>query len=123
MIEFRQAWRALRERPLVSVVAVVSVALAIGVNTALFSVWAAVMRHALPVQNPQRLMEIYNLAPSVPGTGYLPVSHMDYLDYAQEPAFSATYELYQTPVALGTRGTAVQVVADLVSGSYFDVLV
>lgn len=112
----------MRQHPLVSVVAVISLALAIGVNTALFSVWSAVMRHEVPVQNPAGLVEVYNLAPSIPGTGYMPLSHLDYLDYAREPVFSGAYELYQTPVAIGTRGTAVQVIADVVSGSYFDVL-
>lgn len=116
-------WRLMRQRPLLSLVAVLSLALAIGANTAVFSAWQAVMQSRLPVWQPDRLVAVFNQAPTVPGTGDMPVSHLDYLDYAAEPAiFSGSYALYQTPVALGTQGTAVQVTADVVSGSYFDVL-
>ncbi|MGH9465810.1 MAG: ADOP family duplicated permease [Terriglobales bacterium] len=118
----RNSWRALRQHPLVSLVAVISLALAIGANTAVFSVWAALMRHTVPVEQPDRLLAVYNVAPSIPGTGYMPVSHLDFLDYARAGVFSAAYELHQAPVAFGTRGETVQVTTDLVSGNYFDVL-
>lgn len=116
-------WRSMRQHPLVSSVAIISLALAIGANTAIFSVWHAVMREKLPVHQPQNLLVVYNLAPTIPGLGYMPVSRLDFVDYASETnAFSGAYALYQTPVALGTRGTATEVTADVVSGSYFDVL-
>ncbi|MGH9485111.1 MAG: ADOP family duplicated permease, partial [Terriglobales bacterium] len=121
--DLRNGWRSMRQNPFVSLVAIVSLALAIGANTAIFSVWYAVMQHKMPVHQPQRLVAVYNLAPSIPGLGYMPVSHLDYLEYAGESnVFSGAYALYQAPVALGTRGEATQVTADIVSGSYFDVL-
>lgn len=121
--DWRNAWRTLRQRPWLSLAAVVSLALAIGANTAIFGVWQAVMAEKLPVEHPDRLVEVYNLAPTVPGTGYMRVSHLDFLDYAAEPGvFSGAYQLYQNPVSLGLPGQAVQVLADVVSGSYFDVL-
>ncbi|MGH9488156.1 MAG: ADOP family duplicated permease [Terriglobales bacterium] len=119
----RDAWRVLCQRPWVSLAAVVSLGLAVGACTAIFGVWQAVMDHKLAAREPGRLMEIYNLAPTVPGTGYMPVSHLDFLDYAREAVvFQGAYALYQSPVALGEHGRAVQVIADVVSGSYFDVL-
>lgn len=117
------AWRTLRQRLWLSLAAVLSLALAIGANTAIFSVWHAVMDEKMPVQQPERLVAVYNLAPTVPGTGYMPVSHLDFLDYAgMAQVFRGAYALRQGPVALGLRGHAVQVAADVVTGSYFDVL-
>ncbi|TAN21927.1 MAG: FtsX-like permease family protein [Acidobacteria bacterium] len=117
------AWRTLRQRPWLSLAAVLSLALAIGANTAIFNVWRAVMEHPMPVLQPDRLAAVYNLAPTVPGTGFMPVSHLDFLDYAGEKqVFSGAYALRQEPVVLGLRGQAVQVTADVVTGSYFDVL-
>ncbi|MGH9477438.1 MAG: ADOP family duplicated permease [Terriglobales bacterium] len=121
--EFHDAWRNLRQRPWLSLAAVLSLGLAIGANTAIFGVWHAVMEHKLGVRQVNRVVAIYDLAPTVPGTGFMPVSHLDFLDYAAETQlFSGAYALKQQPVALGQRGQAVQVIADVVSGSYFDVL-
>lgn len=121
--DLRHAWRVLLQRPWLSLAAVLSLGLAIGGNTAIFGVWHAVMRHQMPVRQPDRLVAVYNLAPTIPGTGYMRVSHLDYLDYADEKqVFSGTYALFQNPVALGLPGRSVRVIADVVSGSYFDVL-
>src|SRR5438094_1981172 len=53
--DFRDAYRALRASPIVSAVAIVSLALGIGANTAIFSILDALMLRALPVKAPQQL--------------------------------------------------------------------
>ncbi len=53
--EFRLAFRSLRATPVVSVVAVLSLALGIGANTAIFSLVNSLLLRALPVVEPARL--------------------------------------------------------------------
>lgn len=52
------AFRALRHSPMLAAVAVLSLTLGIGANTAIFSIVNAVMLRALPVHNPDRLVWI-----------------------------------------------------------------
>ena len=58
MDDVRLSIRALRANPIVSVVAVLSLALGIGANTAIFSLVNGLLLRALPVAEPQRLVTI-----------------------------------------------------------------
>jgi putative ABC transport system permease protein len=53
--DLRLAIRALRATPIVSIVAILSLALGIGANTAIFSLIDSLMLRTLPVQDPARL--------------------------------------------------------------------
>jgi predicted permease len=57
------AVRILRARPVFAVVAVLTLALGIGANTAMFSVMDVMLLRALPVKNPQELVEFVRWAP------------------------------------------------------------
>jgi putative ABC transport system permease protein len=57
-VDWRDAWRSLKAAPLVHAVAVVSLALGIGANTALFSILNALLYKPLPVHEPSRLAVI-----------------------------------------------------------------
>ena len=61
--DLRYALRALSRNPVVTLVAVISISLGIGANTAIFSVMNALMLRTLPVRNPQELVSIYTLSP------------------------------------------------------------
>ena len=59
-IDWRDGWRALCAAPIVTSVAVLSIALAIGANTALFSILSALVLRPLPVRNPEQLVTEVN---------------------------------------------------------------
>ena len=53
-IDWRDAWRSLRATPLVTAIAVLSLALGIGANTALFSILNSLILKSLPVRDAER---------------------------------------------------------------------
>ncbi|MDA0206481.1 MAG: ABC transporter permease [Acidobacteria bacterium] len=54
--DLRYGWRTLRGSPLFTTTAVLSLALGIGANTAIYSVMDAILFRALPVENPRQLV-------------------------------------------------------------------
>src|SRR4029079_9733645 len=60
--ELRQSVRSLLRHPSFTVVAVITLMLAIGVNTTIFSIVNAVLLKALPFQDPQQLVAIQKVA-------------------------------------------------------------
>src|SRR5438477_12522257 len=67
MSDFRDAVRALRATPVVSAVAVLSLALGIGANTAIFSIVNSLLIRTLPVQEPNRIVQVFTA--SAPNRG------------------------------------------------------
>ena len=60
MSDFRDAWRALRATPVVSLVAILSLALGIGANAAMFSLVDALVLRGLPVGHADRLAMLFD---------------------------------------------------------------
>ena len=58
--DWRDGWRALRATPVVTSVLVLSIALAIGANTALFSILSALVLRPRPVDRPEQLVAVVN---------------------------------------------------------------
>src|SRR5882724_9003038 len=63
MPNLRLTIRALARTPLFTVVAVLSLALGIGANTAIFSLLDQVLLRTLPVKNPRELVYLYHPGP------------------------------------------------------------
>src|SRR5919206_1669769 len=57
--DVRLALRGLRRSPLFTTVAILSLALGIGANTAIFSLMDQIMLRMLPVKNPEQLVMLY----------------------------------------------------------------
>src|SRR6266536_3883939 len=59
LADLRYAWRILRRSPLFATVAILSLALGIGANTAIFTLMDQLMLRLLPVKNPEQLVMLY----------------------------------------------------------------
>src|SRR5438874_9809320 len=82
--DLRHAWRALRRRPGFSSVAVVTLAVAIGANAAIFSAVHTVLLRPLPFPDPDRLVWVWerNPARGIPRNPVSPAGYAAYRDRA-----------------------------------------
>ena len=64
--DFRYGLRQLKQAPVFAIVAIVTLALGVGANTAIFSVVKAVLLNQLPYRDPDRLVKISTAAPDTP---------------------------------------------------------
>ena len=102
-------------------VAIASLALGIGVNTAVFNLVSAVLLRPLPVPNPEQLVSMYTLDRKSPG--FLSCSYPNYKDYRDHNrVFSGLLLFSSLPVNLTGKGEPEELPAQIVSGNYFDVL-
>jgi predicted permease len=127
--DIRYALRNLRKSPAFAAIAVITLALGIGANTAIFTVVNAVFFHPIPVKDPARLMEIFTLDQrkifGAANNNVLPNSFPNAQDIQQRAqSFSGVtvYESFGTPVSMTVNGQPNQYFAQLSSGNYFDVV-
>ena len=86
MQDLRYAIRSLRKQPIFTLVAVLTLTLGIGANTAIFSLLYQILLRPLPYADPDRLVFIWNTYPLM-GLPQANVSIPDYLDRkTQAPA-------------------------------------
>lgn len=110
--DLRYGLRMLRNSPGFTAVAVLSLALGIGANTALFSVMDALMFKLLPIRNAQELVRLR-----------APVSFPAYQkirDHNQVFSGIFAFSLFQASVRIGEE--AEQAVGQMVSGNFYSVL-
>ncbi|MFQ5744452.1 MAG: ABC transporter permease [Acidobacteriota bacterium] len=84
--DFRYAVRTLWRSPGFAAVVILTAALGIGANSAIFSVVDAVLLRPLPYQDPERLVMVWDRNPER-GLERSPISYANYLDWAQQNSF------------------------------------
>ncbi len=93
--------RTLRKSPGFTAVAVLTLALGIGANTAIFSAINAVLLQPLPFYEPDRLVRVYS-AQNTPAN--LPVSGEDYLDWEKRNHSFESMCIYSAPESFNASG-------------------
>jgi predicted permease len=127
--DLRYAFRILRRSPGFTAVAVLSLALGIGANTAVFSVVDALVLARLPVSRPNELVLFYESAPDTPSAAPIAVSHQwvdsynDLTDVFSTVTGVCLTERFNVSIdgAIGNSDEGPVAVA-LVSGNYFSTL-
>ncbi|MBS1854719.1 MAG: ABC transporter permease [Acidobacteria bacterium] len=122
--DLRHALRLLARSPAFAVVAVLSLALGIGANTAIFTLLDQIVLRSLPVRNPDQLQMIWTTGPSLGSNqGSRAASYPMYQDFQQRAAaFSYVFCRYLTPVSISLGSRTDRVTGELVSGNYFQAL-
>ena len=113
--------RLLRKDKAYSLATVLTLALCIGANTALFSIVNSVLLRPLRVPEPGRLVSIYNSYPKA-GAAQSANSAPDYFDRVAMPAFESVAFFNMPGLTLGEGGHPENVVSGRVTPSFFRVL-
>jgi putative ABC transport system permease protein len=117
--DLRYALRMLRRSPGFTTVAVLSLALGIGANTAIFSLLDAVLLKMLPIQKPEEL-EVIGLRGRQGAATFSYPAFRHLRDHNE--VFSGMFARTTVPVTVVTTGSSERATAELVSGSFFSTL-
>jgi predicted permease len=120
MLDLRLAVRRLLKNPGFSAIAVITLALGIGANTAIFSAINAVILRPLPVE---RASELIAVNETMGGDTFPTLSYPNYLDVRDRNQVLSGLVAYRfLPTSLGMPGSSQRVWGYLVTGNYFQVL-
>src|SRR4051812_6996936 len=116
--DLRYAVRTLGRTPAFTFVAILSLALGIGANAALFSVADVMLLRALPVRKPHELVEFVRWHPDGAMMTNLPSEVFDYFKRDQS-VLSERFAISPGGATFRAGGVSVRVVSHEVSGSFF----
>src|SRR5205809_150287 len=119
MNDLKFAFRQLLKNPGFTAVAVITLALGIGANTAIFTVVNAVLLRPLPYPDSDRLMRFQEQLPAGIGS----IAYPNFLDWkADQKTFEKFAVFSSTGMALTAAGDAMQLRVAQVTGEFFEVL-
>ncbi|HKS95138.1 MAG TPA: ABC transporter permease, partial [Terriglobia bacterium] len=117
--DLRFALRMIRKNPGFTLIAVLTLALGIGANTAIFSFVDAVLLRPLPYPHPERIVMVWEKPPDGDRNA---ISTLNFLDWKRDnTVFTAIAAQTGGSVTLTGDGRPVQIQGARVSASYFDV--
>jgi predicted permease len=118
--DLRYAMRMLAKAPGFAVIAILTLALGIGANTALFSVVNGVLLNPLPYPDPQRLIALYSSQGPFSESS---ISYPNFLDWQRDNSSFAKLAAYRSDnFNLTGAGEPERLRAEMVSGDFFPVL-
>jgi putative ABC transport system permease protein len=118
--DLRYAVRRLIKKPAFTLTAVLTLALGIGANTAIFSVVSVLLLSPLPLKEPQNLVWFWGVQPQLPRADFAPA---DFLDYQkQNNSFAEMAALSDMSVTLTGTGQPERIDVRIVSANYFSLL-
>jgi predicted permease len=118
--DLRYAWRVMRRSPAFTIVAVLSLALGIGGNTAIFTALDAMLWRPLPVADPQSLVEINATRTKGQPRNDLPAAVTTQLQ--RSGAFAGVIRFGGDGMSFAYDGRAERVNAEFVSPNFFGTL-
>jgi putative ABC transport system permease protein len=123
--DVRYGVRTLVKSPAFTIVAVLSLALGIGANTAIFSVVNGILLRPLPYPEPERIVAVWHTPPqeSFPGATRFSVSPGNYLDWKDQSRAFEQMAIYQyAGLSLSAGADPVPITGAAVSSDFFSVL-
>src|SRR5690242_18236352 len=125
LADLRYAIRTLRKSPIFTSVAVLSIALGLGANTAIFTLVDQALLRLLPVKDPEQLVLLRPVGPNYgnwQGDNYV-MSYPLYADIRERnDVFSDMFARRGWPMQVSDQGRTERLNGELVSGSFFPVL-
>jgi len=118
--DLRFALRQLSRRPGLTVAAVLTLALGIGANTAVFSVVSGVLIEPLPYPEPDRLVRVYDESPDFPRFPVAPAAFNDYRELDLPFSGFAVYSVGNLQFSADDRPE--QLTCMRISSEFFDVV-
>ena len=118
--DLRYGWRTLRKSPGFALVAILTLALGIGANTALFSVVNGVLLNPLPYPEPDRVISLYQKTPQFQQSS---VPYLNFLDWQKDNhSFSGLAALRSDDFNLTDAGGSERLHGHQISAGFFSVL-
>ena len=125
----RFALRQLRKSPVFALVAVLTLALGIGANTAIFTLLDQALLRTLPISHPEQLVRLRYSGTHVGNVNFYGGDEYDYFSYPtyreirdKNAVFSGVAANSETQVGLRWNNQPELANAELVTGNYFDML-
>jgi predicted permease len=116
--DLRYGARTLLKKPGFTLIAIITLALGIGANTAIFSLVNTALLRPMPVERPEQLVSLNNFSLNLPV-----ISFPNYRDFRdRNNSFSGMMAYRYTPFGLSNNGVNERVWGYLATGDYFEVL-
>jgi putative ABC transport system permease protein len=121
--DVRHAWRTWRRTPVLALAAILTLALGVGANTAVFSIVHGVLLRPLPYPDADRLVEVFEDNSRAGGGPFFRASLLNYLSWAERArSFEALAAFNGRDFTLTEHGEPERLLGSAVTASLFNVL-